>query len=228
MNNKTRTTAVAITGLLALGGAAACGSSSSGSSSASSTTSAAPAGPVVEAGPLTLSKGVHTQVILDSGFVQALGSLHVTPGVIGTATLKGGTLTFPITSGSATYYKPGTRSPYVVATIQHQGSGISLSAKGIKVGLSNFVVDATNSQLTGKVTATAKGKTKVVGTSVPLFFLNGRTLQPLTKPTPTTAVLYGTKVYLTSGAAQLLDQTFGTNALTSSTLIGTAKITLGI
>jgi hypothetical protein len=216
MNLTKRTVGLALTGALAFGGVAACSSSSSGGS-----TPAAAAKPLANIASLT---GLHTQVTLDPGFAAALKSLKVTPGLIGNATLNAntGTLTFPITGGNVKYYKPGTVNPYVQGSIDHQGSGFSLTAGGIKVGLSNFVVNPGTSMLTGKVTANGK----VVAASAPLFFLNGRTLQPLKTGPNNTAILNGTKVYLTSTAAALLDKTYKITALSSKTLVGVAKITV--
>lgn len=212
MNGKTRVVGAALTGVLALSGIAACSSSSSSGSSTPT--------PVANVTNLT---GVHTQVALDAGFVSALGSLHVTPGVTGGATLsKAGVLSFPITGGHVKYFTPHTVTPYVQGIIDHQGSGITLSAGGITVGLSNFVVNPGTSMLTGKVTANGK----VVAPSAPLFFLNGSTLQPLKTGANGTAILTGTKVYLTSTAASLLDKTYKISALSSKTLIGVATITI--
>ena len=95
---------------------------------------------------------------------------------VGTAELtKAGSLVFPITGGNVKYFEPGTVSPYVQGEIDHDGSGLSLTAGGTKVDLENFVVDPGKSQLTGKVSV--DGKT--AAPSAPLFFLDGRTLQPL-------------------------------------------------
>ncbi len=213
MTSKTRAAGAALTGVLALTGIAACSSNSSGGSTASQK-------PVANVTHLT---GEHTQVALDSGFVSALGSLHVTPGVTGGATLsKAGVLSFPITGGHVKYFTPHTVTPYVQGVIDHQGSGITLTAGGIKVGLSNFVVNPGTSMLTGKVTANGQ----VVAASAPLFFLNGSTLQPLKSGANGTAILTGTKVYLTSTAASLLDKTYKITALSSKTLIGVATITI--
>lgn len=216
MNTRTKAIALGLSAIIAAGGATACGSGSSSSASSPK----ASATPVAS---LTNLSGVHTQVILDSGFLAALKQLGVTPGLIGSATLDNGTLTFPITGGNATYYPPGSRDPYVTGMIMHDGSGITLTAGKTVVGLSNFVVDPGASMLTGKVTA--NGST--VAESAPLFFLNGSTLQPLQVDKATnTAVLYGTKVYLTKTAADLLNKTFNVTALSDQTLIGVAKITL--
>src|SRR6195952_3446277 len=95
---------------------AACGSSADSSSSSSSTTASAPK-PVAAIDSL---KGNDTQVTLDQGFVDALTSLKLTPGTVGTAKLTDGALVFPITGGNVTVFKPGTVSPYVIGQIQHE------------------------------------------------------------------------------------------------------------
>ena len=61
----------------------------------------------------------------------------------------------------------------------------------------------------------------------PLFFLDGRTLQPL-KTAGSTAVLQGTTVKLKAEAASLLNDTFGTDALKGGLVIGVAKITVNV
>jgi hypothetical protein len=219
MNIKTRTIGLALTGVVALTGIAACGSSSSGSS-----TPSASATPVANLTDLsTDTAGEMTQVALDPGFLAALKSLKVTPGLIGNATLsKSGTLSFPITGGNVKYYTPGTHTPYVTGSIDHQGSGFTLTAGGIKVGLSNFVVNPGTSLLTGKVTANGK----VAAASAPLFTLDGRTLKPLQTGSNNTAILQGTRVYLTATAAALLNKTYNITALSSKTFIGVATITV--
>jgi hypothetical protein len=77
--------------------------------------------------------------------------------------------------------------------------------------------------LTGDVSA--NGKSVVKG--APLFFLDGSTLQPLqVDKAAGTGVLYGTTVSLTKAAADLLDKTYGTDALTEFFKVGIARITL--
>lgn len=199
-------------------GAAACGSQdSSGSQSGAS---ASPK-PVAEIDQLT---GRSTGVTLDSGFVSALKSLKLTPAPVGDATIsKAGVASFPITGGSVTYYKPGSISPYVQGTIDHAGSGLSLTGGGKKVSLTDFVVDPGTSTLTGKVSV--DGKT--AAENAPLFFLDGRTLKPLqVNKGNGTAVLEGTTVKLKDESAALLNQTFGVDALKGGLKIGIAKITV--
>jgi hypothetical protein len=208
--------AVALGSALALS-LSACGGSSSG------TTADKPKAAASPVAALTNLTGEKTEVVVDPGFLAGLTSLKLTPGVVGTATLTGGTLAFPITGGTATYYTPGTRTPYVESSIKHDGSGISLTDGKTKVELTNFVVDAGKSMLTGDVAA--NGKSVVKG--APLFFLDGRTLQPLqVDKAAGTGVLYGTTVSLTKAAADLLNKTYGTTALTEFFKVGVARITL--
>src|SRR3954447_18622729 len=204
---------------LALGTAACGGDDSSNTSSTAAAPQAAPS-PVAQIPALT---GKDTAVTLDSGFVKALGSLKLTPAPVGTAEIsKAGVASFPITGGNVTYYTPGSESPYVQGMIDHDGSGLSLTGGGKKVELTDFEVDPGKSVLTGKVTVDGQ----VAAESAPLFFLDGRTLKPLETNDNGTAVLEGTTVKLKQEAADLLNQTFGTDALTAGFVIGVAKITV--
>jgi hypothetical protein len=208
-----------LTAVIAALGIAACGSDDS-SSDATAAAPAAVVKPVAEIPSLT---GRTTSVALDPGFVKALGTLKLTPGTTGTAELtKAGSVVFPITGGNVKYFKPGTVSPYVQGEIDHDGSGLSLTGGGKKVELTNFVIDPGKSVLTGTVTVDGKE----AAASAPLFFLDGRTLKPLMAKDDGTAVLEGTTVKLKQEAADLLNQTFGTDALKAGLVIGIAKITV--
>jgi hypothetical protein len=166
--------------------------------------------------------GQNTEVMLDSGFVDALGALKLTPAPVGEGKItKQGVARFPITGGNVTYYEPGSVSPFVQGEIDHDGSGLSLTGGGKTVELTDFVVDPGASVLTGKVSVDGE----VAAESAPLFFLDGRTLQPL-KSEGSTAVLEGTTVKLKDEAATLLNDTFGTDALAGGLVIGVAKITV--
>lgn len=202
---KIKTLAVVVA--LALG-AAACGSDGE----------PAPVEPVASIPSLS---GQDTAVTLDAGFVEALGALELTPAPLGDAELSGGVASFPITGGTVTYYKPGTESPYVQGMIAHDGSGLSLAGAGKTVELTDFAVDPGKSVLTGKVAVDGE----VAAESAPLFFLDGRTLKPL-RTGDGTAVLEGTTVKLKQEAADLLNQTFGTDALAGGFVVGVAKITV--
>ncbi len=210
--------ALAATAVLSLS-AAACGDDEEETASGGTKSEQSKPEPVAQIDQLT---GQVTAVKLDAGFVEALTSLKVTPGVLGDAKLENGSLKFPITGGNVTYYKPGTVNPYVQGMINHQGSGFSLTAGGKKVDLENFDVDPGKSVLTGRVSVDGK----VAAESAPLFFLDGRTLQPLRTTDDGRAVLEGTTVKLKDESAQLLNETFGIDALKGGLVIGVAKITV--
>ncbi|WP_036227635.1 hypothetical protein [Marmoricola sp. URHB0036] len=196
---------------------AACGSSDD-TSNASATTKASAPKPVAAIDSLT---GNDTQVTLDQGFVDALTQLKLTPGTVGTAKLENGALIFPITGGNVTVFKPGQVSPYVIGQIQHEGSGLSLSAGGTKVELTNLNVDPGVSRVYGDVSLNGKP----VVSSAYLFKLDGRTLEPLSTGSGT-ATLEGTKVEISPVAAPLLDKVFKTDAVKPGLLVGIAKITV--
>lgn len=183
--------------------------------------------PSVQADPEPLASipaldGVDTQVTLDQGFLDALTTLGLTPGVTGTATLTGATLAFPITGGNVDYYDPEEDyRPYVQGSIEHDGSGITLTAGDIVVGLSDFRIDPGTSQLFGTVTANGAE----VGQDIYIFNLDGSTLKPLQQDADGNAVLEGTTVYVSPDAAALLNDTFGTDAVTDQLVVGIAKIT---
>ena len=211
--------ALAATAALALG-ASACGGSDSSDSSTKSTAAKPAVKPVAQIDQLS---GNSTAVMLDGNFVKALQSLKLTPAPVGDAAIsKAGVASFPITGGNVKYFKPGSVSPYVQGKIDHDGSGLSLTGGGKTVKLTNFVVDPGKSVLTGKVTVDGK----VAAKSAPLFFLDGRTLKPLQAKSNGTAVLQGTTVKLKGEAADLLNTTFGVDALEQDLVIGVAKITV--
>ncbi len=221
MIKKNTSIALLSTGVLAFGVAACGGDDKESTSSTTSSSSSQTAKPLAEVPSLT---GETTAVKLDQGFVDALTSLKVTPAPVGDARITStGSAVFPITGGNVKYYKPGTVSPYVQGEVDHDGSGLSLTAGGTKVDLENFVVDPGKSMLTGKVSVNGKE----AAASAPLFFLDGSTLKPLAvKKSNNTAVLEGTTVKLTQEAADLLNQTFKIDALKKNLVIGVAKITI--
>lgn len=195
-----------------------CSSTSDNGGSASSSASAGAPKAVAEVDALT---GESTAIALDTGFTDALASLGLTSGVLGGAELTDGSLIFPITGGNVTYFKPGTVSPYVIGQVQHENSGLSLTAGDAVVELTNFNVDPGSSGIYGDVAV--NGKTAV--TSAYIFTLNGTTLKPL-QSEGTTAILEGTKVFISPVAAELLNQTFKTDAVTEDLLVGVATITI--
>lgn len=166
--------------------------------------------------------GKSTAVALDSGFVDALTTLKLTPGTVGDATLADGSISFPITGGKVTYYTPGTRHPYVTGDIQHDGSGLSLTSGGTEVDLTDFQINPANSRLYGNVSVNGKSAAK----HAMIFKLNGTTLKPLQTGPGNTAILEGTTVHISKTAAGLLNDTFKTDAVEPGLLVGIAKITI--
>jgi hypothetical protein len=102
------------------------------------------------AAPTEATRGGATSVRLSADFVNALGSLKVTPAPIAPGRLKadrrGVVASFPITAGAVDL---GT----VKAEISHAG-GLSLTAGSTSVDLSSFVIDLAGNRpvLTGLVT----------------------------------------------------------------------------
>ncbi len=201
-------------------GAAACGDDEeeSGSGQAQEQQKQQPK-PVAEVPQLT---GETTAVKLDPEFVAGLQSLKLTPAPVGDAQIENGSAKFPITGGNVKYFKPGTVSPFVQGMVLHDGSGLSLTAGGKKVDLENFQVDPGKSVLNGRVSVDGK----VAAETAPLFFLDGRTLKPLRTTDDGRAILEGTTVKLKAEAADLLNQTYGIDALQEGLKIGVAKITV--
>ena len=175
--------------------------------------------PVAQIDALT---GKTTAVQLDAGFVKALESLKLTPGVVGDAALTDGALVFPISGGNVTYYEPGSVDPYVQGEINHEGSGFSLTAGKTTVDLTNFDIDPGTSQLFGDVAVNGKSAVE----DAFLFQLDGRTLMPLQSGPGGTAILEGTEVLISKDAAPLLNDTFGTDAVKPGLLVGVATITV--
>ena len=199
---------------------AACGDGADANENGSSSSSSD--SPPKAVATLDAIPGGTTQITLDKGFTDALASLELTPGLVGDAQLtEAGELRFPISGGNVTIFTPGEVSPYVVGQIHHDTSGLSLTAGDIVVELNNLNVDPTVSRVYGDVEVNDKVAVK----NAYLFTLNGSTLKPLAME-GTDAVLEGTKVFISPDAAPLLNETFGTDAVTSELLVGIAKITV--
>jgi hypothetical protein len=203
-------------------GLAACSSTTSTSDTPSSSSSSSSSTTPEPLASIPSLDGVDTQVTLDAGFVEALTTLGLTPGVIGGATLTDGVLAFPITGGNVDYYDPEeSYRPYVQGSISHDGSGISLTAGETVVELTDFRIDPGTSQLFGTVTANGEK----VGDDIYIFTLDGSTLNPLAEDADGNAVLEGTTVLISPDAAELLNATFSTDAVTDELVVGIAKIT---
>ena len=124
--------------------------------------------------------------------------------MVGTGTISGSTVTFPITGGNVKVYKKGDVTPYVQGELDHNGSGLSFTAGSTVVQLTNFVVHpGNNSNVTGDVTLNGASAAK----GAKLFDLDGSTLKPITVSNGV-ATLTGTRVLLSTDAAALLDKAF--------------------
>ena len=169
--------------------------------------------------------GGDTAVELDPAFLEALTGLGVAPGVIGTATLDGATLDFPITGGTATVYdKDSGYRPFVQGSIFHQGSGISLTAGENVISLENFVVVPSKPAI---LFADVSVNGELAAPSFPLFNLNGTTLEPITVDSSGNAILTGTKVEVSPAAAEFLNTTLGApGAVPDNFLVGVATLTI--
>ena len=195
---------------------AACGGDDEGSSFEGST-------PVASVSPL--SAGKTTQIALDKGFVDALGTLKLTPKTLKKGKLQNGSLVFPITGGNVTVFDKEQVQPYVVGSVEHDTSGLSLSGGGTTVKLLNFTIDPGAS----KVYADVKVGKKTVASQAPVFFADGRTLKPAQiDEGKGTATLTGTTVKVSATAADLLNSTFNTDAVKPGLVVGTATITVGL
>ncbi|MDQ6617477.1 MAG: hypothetical protein M3083_22705 [Actinomycetota bacterium] len=143
-------------------------------------------------------------------------SLGVSVAPAGTATFDASTstVTFPITSGYAEIHTDHSAKPgYIVGSIQHDGSGLTLTAGATKVTLSNFVVDPGNSILYGTVGASTK---------VPLLDLDGTNVKVSMQGG--NVVLDGTVAKLTQTAATALDNAFKTTAVKAGLPLGTVHL----
>ena len=208
---KTKASIAALVGALALAGAA-CGSNSSDKSAQS--TSAKSTDTVTAIPSLS---GVGTSVAIDAGTAGALKSLGVSLAPSGAATFDASTstITFPITSGYAEIHSdPNFKPGYIVGSIEHQGSGFTLSAGSTKVELSDFVVDPGNSVLYGTVGGAPK---------VPLLTLDGTNVKVGTDGQGN-VVLDGTVAKLTDTAAGALNKAFNVTALKAGIPLGTVHL----
>jgi len=158
--------------------------------------------------------GTSTSVVLDPATLSALTSLGVAPAPVGSATLNGSTVTFPITGGFAAIHSDKSAKPgYVDGVVLHQGSGLSFTKGSTVVTATDFVVDPGTSILYATVGSQAR---------VPLFFLDGSNLA--VSSVGGAVHLDGTVVKLTPQAATALDQAFATTALTPYATVGVAHI----
>ena len=210
MRIRSKATASILLGALALVGAA-CGSDSS---STTSDTSAPASADMVTSIP-SLS-GVGTSVKLDAGTAAALKSLGVAVAPVGSAAFDAATstITFPITSGYAEIHSDLSHKPgYILGSIDHEGSGFSLTAGTTRVELTDFVVDPGNSLLYGTVGGAPM---------VPLLDLDGTNVKVGSENG--NVILQGTVAKLTPTAADALNKAFKVDAIKAGTPLGVVRL----
>jgi hypothetical protein len=161
-----------------------------------------------------------TKVQLSPDFVNALTSLKVTPGTIGSGRLKQGFAAFPIVSGAGDV---GT----IKLEVNHQG-GLSLKGGDTIVELTDFSI--TNLSGAPVLTGLVKANDNLVG-RLPLFDLT-LSGNPTTAPVkilhnklPLTLVeVKNVKVTLSKDAATALNGVFKVTAFQAGLNIGTANV----
>jgi len=163
-----------------------------------------------------LIKSGRTTVYLSAGFLNALSSLHITPGVVSPTQLYTNPVRvpFPITSGVIDLDNAN-------AQILHSG-GLTLDAGGKTVTLSSFIIDNTGGPL--RISGLVEVNATLVG-RVTLFDLtppNNLTL-PLVPSNGLLNLKYF-KVKLDSAGASALNGVFGITALSDSVVVGTAGV----
>lgn len=156
-----------------------------------------------------------TNVNLSSGFLDALQTLNVAPGVIAPTRLRGTQVNFPIIGGAIDL-------DTALGNIEHSG-GLTLTAGKTVLGIQNFTIDTTGK--TPVITGLAVLNGAVVG-RISLFdlVLPSKFKKPIQLYYGSVLYLNGVTVNLNAGAATTLNQIFVTNAFTGGINIGTATV----
>lgn len=167
-----------------------------------------------------LSDGDATTIALDDDLRTRLRDAGAKAGAYGTAELVDGVYELPITGGHVTIFEPDAVDRAVVGQVQHEGSGLTFTARGTTVTVGNFNLDPGVGLVYGDVVV---GR-EVEATSTPVLRLDVATMT-----TPSfdegVAVLDGATVALTDTTAELLDQAFGTDSFDGDTAVGVATVT---
>jgi hypothetical protein len=161
--------------------------------------------------------GKSTSVDVDAGTAMALQKNGVTVTPVGPATAStangGLTVSFPITNGYVAVY-PTSSLPFIRGLISHSG-GLTFSAGGKSLTVTDFIINPGNSELY----ATVGGS----GAVVPLLDLDGSKVA-MTTDASGQIHLDGTVAKLSSAAAGALNATFGVTVFTAGIPLGVAHI----
>ena len=160
-----------------------------------------------------------TEVALYASFVDALGSLGVTPGNVLPGSLiptsNSAKVAFPIPTGELDASGPKVE-------ILHSG-GLTLTAGHTRVALTSFIIENLGGNL--RLTGVVKANDTIVG-RIPLFRVV-LTQAPEVVPTSGGAAhlsIKGARLTLTDAAAQALNGVFGVTAFKQGFPIGVAKV----
>lgn len=150
-----------------------------------------------------------TALAIDAAALGALTSLGITPGVVGPATLSQTTASFPITGGEA-------KLDLAAALVRHSG-GLSLTKGATVVRLTDYDISLGGSAGPQLLASLNGGADKVAILDLDLTgvspSVDGRAI---TVP--------GVTARLTAGAAQALNQAFGTSAFAAGLVLGRATV----
>lgn len=162
-------------------------------------------------------KGVNTTVDLDPGTLKVLTDNKVTPAPIAPATIAatGGvtTASFPISQGYAAVY-PTSDPNYIRGTFSHSG-GLSFTAGGKTLALTDFVVNPGDSTLT----ATVNG-----GAAAPVLDLDGTNVK-VTQDADGNTKLDGTIATLSQVGADAMNKFFGVSIFQQGIPLGAVHVT---
>ncbi len=211
-----RTAALTTIGVLALA-MAACGSSGDEETSGAANgakSSASAKGPQAEF--LTL-KGVSTSVDLDPATAKVLADNKVSVAPVAPATVSqnGGTtsVSFPITQGFVSVY-PTTEPSYIRGAFSHSG-GLTFSAGGKSLQVTDFIVNPGTSTLS----ATVGGS----GAVAQILDLDGTNVK-MTKDAQGQTRLDGTIAKLSATGADALNKTFGVSLFKAGIPLGVVHV----
>jgi hypothetical protein len=164
--------------------------------------------------------GGTTSLMLDETFTNLLNKAGLDLAGAGAAEIDGSTAQFPIAGGELTVFEPGDVMPFVQGELRHNG-GLQIEGASTRViTLSDFRIDPDASRLLGDISVAG---VQIVD-DVPLFFLDGRTLEEFETGDGGQAVLDGATVKLNRNAAALLNALLGTEALKEGLRFGTSRI----